>query len=155
MAVVRKRNAPSVSYEPELVSVRALRRGQYGVRQVVDAKSKDDKGRISTKQVIERDAIMRNEGEVFDMDTNDMRKWPLTQYGTFEENDPQVLEGIKKVGQPREMPHGEAEIIKTASGQYELPSWVTLADGDDETGASGHTTRFGNLGELTGNSGNQ
>jgi hypothetical protein len=134
VALVKKKAAPTVSYEPELVLVRATRRGQYGVRQVVDAKSKNEKGRVIVKQVIERDAIIHNEGDVFEMDTGDMRKWPL---------------------EPGQHPHGDladAEVIETASGSYELPSWVTYAGNEDETEATGHQTKFGNLGELTGSS---
>lgn len=151
VVVVQERSTPELSYKPELIKVRALRRGQYGVRKVLDAETE---GEIVTKQVIERDAKIRNEGEVFHMDTADMRKWPLSLYGVFEENDLPVLEGVKRVGQPREMPHGEAEVIRTPSGSYELPTWVTKARPDEPLGEKGHTKRFGNLGELSGNTSN-
>lgn len=130
--------------------VRALRRGQYGVQSVVDRKWKDDQGRIHVDQELGRDAVIHNEGEVFEMDTADMRKWPLTQYGVYEANDPAVLEGTRRAGSPKELPHNNPEIIEVNGKQYELPSWVTYAGEEDPTEAAGHTKTFGNLGALTG-----
>ena len=150
VAVVQKRSAPSLEYEPELVMVRALRRGQYGVQTVVDKKWKDDQGRVHVDQELGRDAVIHNEGEVFEMDTADMRKWPLSQYGVYTEDDTAVREGIRRVGSPKEMPHDNPEIIEVNGKQYELPSWVTYAGDEYVSEAAGHAKTFGNLGALTG-----
>ena len=86
------RKAPKViTIPPDPVAVRATQRGQYG---------------------IEGNAIIRNEGEVFEMDTRVMRKWPLAK---------------------KEIPIEDAVIIETDLGQFELPGWVELADPDDVT----------------------
>ena len=130
--VVQKRQEAEVSYEPELVRVRALRRGQYGVRRVVEAQERDADGEVVSTFHVERDARIVNEGETFQMDTHDMRPWPLPA---------------------GEHPHGDvadAEIIRTPSGEYELPSWVTATGAEKRTAAVGHTKTFGNLGALTG-----
>jgi hypothetical protein len=130
--VVKRRPKPTLTYEPEIVMVKALRRGYYGLQVVVDKKWKDDQNRIHVEQEIGRDAVIRNEDEVFEMDTADMRKWPLGK---------------------GEHPHGsleDTETITTESGTYELPSWVTYVNEKYETEAVGHQKTFGNLGELTG-----
>ena len=150
VAVVQKRATRELSYEPELVLVRALRRGQYGVQAIVDRKWKDEQGRVHVEQEIGRDAVIHNEGEVFEMDTADMRKWPLSLYGVFTEADVEVREGTRRVGSPKQMPHDNPEIIEVNGQQYELPSWVTYAGDEDVTEAAGHTKTFGNLGALTG-----
>src|ERR1051326_2175127 len=91
--VVQRRKQAKVEYEPDTVMVRALRRGQYGLRAVVEAKWKDEQGRIQRRKELGRDAIMHNEGEVFEMDVADMRKWPLSLYGVWEATDQPVIEG--------------------------------------------------------------
>ncbi len=111
---------PPVTYEPDLVRVRACDRGGfYGVREVM----KDPR---TGRHEIVRNAIIRKPGDVFDMDTADMRTLPLA---------------------PGEHPHliGEAGYIEieTARGQFELPSWVTLEEGVEETVPQGHKTSFG------------
>lgn len=150
VAVVQRRAKAELNYEPELVMVRAIRRGQYGVQSVVDRKWKDEQGRVRVEKELGRDAVIRNEGEVFEMDTADMRKWPLSQYGVYEANDPAVLEGLRRVGSPKELPRDNPEIIEVNGKQYELPSWVTYAGDEYATESAGHAKTFGNLGALTG-----
>lgn len=84
---------------PEVILVRATERGQYGL----------DTG-----------IIIRNPGEVFEMATSAMRKFPLG---------------------PKEHPIEDAVIIETERGQFELPPWVELAGEDEEpTDSQGHWT---------------
>ncbi len=130
LRVTRANNEPPVSYEPDLVRVRAVSRGYYAVKDV-EKDARDGKRRVV------RNAIIRNPGDVFDMDTADMRTLPLankTRPGALTE---------------KEHPHafGEAGTteIETVRGQFELPSWVVLADesGVEITEPTGHQTSFG------------
>ena len=91
--VVVRRAAPKVpKVPPDMVLVRALEKGFYGY---------------------ERDMIVRNPGEVFEMATEKMRKWPL-------EKGEHPVEGATIIDVT-----DEAGNIK---GQFELPGWVELAD---------------------------
>jgi hypothetical protein len=72
--------------------------------------------RQATPDGIVRNEIIRNVDDVFDMDTHDM----------------------KPASDARE----DATIIKTANGEFELPTWVELAS-EKVTAPQGHTTTFG------------
>lgn len=84
------RPKPKAKEPPDLVLVRALERGQYG---------------------LDIDIIIRNPGEVFEMATSAMRKWPLAK---------------------GEHPVEGAVIIETDKGQFELPGWVELVEADEK-----------------------
>lgn len=87
---VTRRVAPAPKEPPDLVQVRAIEKGQYG---------------------LDTDIIIRNPGEVFDMATSAMRKWPL-------EKGEHPVEG--------------ATIIETEKGKFELPGWVELVEPDEQ-----------------------
>ena len=91
--VTVRRAAPKPKREPpDMVLVRAIEKGFYG---------------------FERDMIVRNPGEVFEMATEKMRVWPLG-------NGEHPVEGATIIDVT-----DEAGNIK---GQFELPGWVELAD---------------------------
>lgn len=133
-----------LSYKPDLVRVRAMSRGFYAVRKVVEGTILGADGGLVEGNSVAREEIMRNSGDVFLMDTTDMRKWPL---------------GAAPRGAltKKEYPHASEHplvIIKTKRGQFELPSWVQLAD--DKGGIinkpTGHQTKFGKMdGQLIPN----
>ena len=115
--------------------VRATKRGYYAVKEVMK--------HPGTGQVqLVCNAIIRNDGEVFDMDTADMRPYPLRAIPD---------EGIggalgESKGDHAEKPHLSdvgVIIIETERGQFELPSWVTLEDATDLTAEAGHKLAFG------------
>lgn len=95
--------------------VRATRRGYYAPVEIIELKGVDGKKYKDTG----RDDVMHNEGEVFEMDTSDM-----------------------KPGKSNEM-----DWVHTTKGDFILPSWVTLVgkrekiDADDLV-AAGHKTSF-------------
>lgn len=128
---------PPVIYEPDLVRVRAVARGFYAVKEV-------EKDIRDGKRKLVCNAILRNVDDVFDMDTADMRTLPLGEIP------PDGIGGSKGrgMGNHREKPHageyGTTE-IETVRGQFELPSWVILADesGIDVNAPEGHKTAFG------------
>jgi hypothetical protein len=93
---------------PDLVRVRAIERGQYG---------------------LDIDIIIRNPGEVFDMATSAMRKWPLG-----EKEHPTAYESV---------------IITTEKGDFELPGWVELV-GDEETVPAEDAVSHGHSREFRG-----
>lgn len=135
VSVSAAKQAPMPTYEPDLVRVKAIRRGQYAVREVM-------KHPGTLQNQIVRNAIIRNEGEVFDMDTADMRPFPLREIPG---------EGIggalgESKGDHIEKPHASdvgTIIIETERGQFELPSWVTIEDAVDLTAEAGHKLAFG------------
>lgn len=91
--VVVRRAAPKVPrVPPDMVLVRAIEKGFYG---------------------FERDMIVRNPGEVFEMATEKMRKFPL-------EKGEHPVEGAVIIDVTDEQ--GKLK------GQFELPGWVELAD---------------------------
>lgn len=96
---------PAPKEPPVLVQVRALERGQYG---------------------LDLDIIVRNEGEVFNMATSAMRKFPLAK-------------GEHAVE--------DAVIINVNGQDYELPGWVELVSPDETVSADalkshGHAKGF-------------
>lgn len=93
---VVSRPAPTPKEPPDLVRVRALEKGQAG---------------------LDIDIIIRNPGEVFDMSTSVMRKYPLAK---------------------GEHPVEGATIIETDKGMFELPGWVELAPEEDVSEPFGH-----------------
>jgi hypothetical protein len=110
--------------DPDPVRVRALNRGFYGRLEEIELRGMDGK---KYKDVGRNDAII-NEGEVFDMDTSDMKR-----PGAYH---PEKLKDL--------------ETVKTAKGEFVLPEWTTLvtrrekefsADPDDLV-AVGHKTAF-------------
>ncbi len=120
-----------------------MSRGYYGVQEVV----RDPR---DNQRKIERNAVIKNVGEVFDMDTADMRTWPLGPTKKTKDDN--------HLSPKQEMPHaGEhgLTVIETERGQFELPSWVVLAEEakyEDTLVASGHQTVFGKKdGELIPN----
>lgn len=86
---IMRRTPPPPKRPPDLVLVRCIEQGQYG---------------------LDTDIIIRNPGEVFDMDTSAMRKWPLEE---------------------GEHPVEGATIIETERGQFEVPRWVELVEDED------------------------
>lgn len=111
VAEKKVRDRPS----PDLVLVKALYRGQYAVVEVIDIKQPDG----SKLRELGRNDIIRNEGEVFEMDTTDM-----------------------KVAS-KSAPVGDCETVQTKRGTFLLPMWVTLAGKRDrELMPAGHTTTF-------------
>lgn len=90
--VVRRQKPPVPKVPPDMILVRAVEKGFYG---------------------FERDMIVRNPGEVFEMATMMMRKWPL-------EKGEHPVEGATIIDVTNE--------DGTVKGQYELPGWVELAD---------------------------
>lgn len=129
---------PPVTYEPDLVRVRATARGYYAVREVM----KDPR---TGKSAVVRNDIIRNPGEVFEMDTADMRQLVDGQLAEIPMGAIGNDDGKRHV---REFPHasefGVIE-IETERGQFELPSWVTMADesGVEVDEPTGHKTTFG------------
>ncbi len=142
--IVQPSNEVPVEYEPDLVRVRATDRGYYGVREAV----RDPR---DNKRKIERNAVIKNVGEVFDMDAFDMRSWPLGPTRKTKDD--------THLSPKQEMPHASENgltVIETErAGQRELPSWVVLAEEakyEDTLVASGHQTVFGKKdGELIPN----
>lgn len=128
LRVQRIDKEPPLVYEPDLVRVRAVSRGYYAVKEVM-------KDIITGKRQIVCNAIIRNVDDVFDMDTADMRTLPLgkARKGALSQNE-----------HPHSSEYGVIE-IETERGQFELPSWVTLADesGVDVNAPEGHKTAFG------------
>jgi len=127
--VTRVDKEPPVIYEPDLVRVRAVARGYYAVKDV-------EKDVRDNKRKIVCNAIIRNVGDVFDMDTADMRTLPLGV--------PQADSLTKKEYAHSSAEYGTTE-IETERGQFELPSWVILADesGIEISEPVGHQTTFG------------
>ncbi len=123
------------SYKPDLVRVRAMKRGFYGVRKVVEGTILGPDGGLTEGFSTAREERIVNEGDVFLYDTADMRKWPLG-------------DAPRGALTKKEYPHASEHplvIIKTKRGQFELPSWLQLAD--DKGGIinkpTGHQTTFG------------
>ncbi len=123
------------SYKPDLVRVRAMSRGFYGVRKVVEGTILSADGGLAEGFSTAREERIVNEGDVFLYDTADMRKWPLGAA---------PRDALTKKEHPHASEH-PLVVIKTKRGQFELPSWLQLAD---DKGAiinkpTGHQTTFG------------
>lgn len=109
--------------EPDLVRVRAIQRGYYEVEEIIEVKQFDG----TKKRELGRNNVIRNEGEVFSYDTNDMPAWSSL---------PKHKQDIR-------------EMVKTARGEFALPSWVTIASRRErETVASGHIKTFRDEGNI-------
>ena len=132
----------------DLVRVRAIRRGFYGLPIMVD---EYDQKTGQNKRVKANNATIRNEGEVFDMDAPtamelvDEAFYKPTRDSTGKEL-PSRAEILDKAGVV-----DQTRTVVTKTGTYILPSWVEVVDSRmRETQPSGHQTKFGGIGAAQG-----
>lgn len=117
----------------------AVQRVKQGVRKIEQPARSEDKVTVRAKERLFYGHMIHNKGEVFEMDTITMRKWPLEPGTTNRKGD--------VVGRENPLPDGDPTVIETPLGQFELPPTVELVDPDKidekEMVPAGHKTEHG------------
>ena len=135
--------------ELDLVSVRATAEGYYAHREVLQERYSNPK---DNKYYIGREEIQRNPGEVFYMDTHDMKQFEEVEKGEKTRDDfiaphtgKYYLNQKHLDGAPMLAPVPfDAEFVETERGEFVLPWWATLADAkEDVSPPAGHPNSFG------------